>query len=133
MLIALNNITKQLNTATANTFIESFQKIGKQIQEFSVMGDEIVCDDENSNMKSCKEVYNLTEKDYILKVDKKDTYYEVTLKAGSSGKFNTVNILKYGDVSIDDKTDKREEIDCKIPGFTNAKCRSQQIIGNIEF
>ncbi len=128
MVIATQQVNKTISKSRANSFIESYQMIAKQVKTFIASDEDANCADN----AACLAKYDLAD-DYTLSVTKATdaNKYTITLGANTTnGKFKNVDLSKYGDVSnFSSGADN-----CKISGVDGkSTCTKNTITGSISF
>ena len=91
MVIATQQIGKVIAGARADSFVESYQMVAKQIQTY-IISDQTVC-----TGNSCANDFGLSS-DYALTItDMGSNTYKVKLEPGASGsKFENLDLVTYG-------------------------------------
>ena len=129
MVIATQQVNKTISKSRANSFIESYQMIAKQVKTFIASDEDADCADN----AACLTKYDLAD-DYKLSVTKESTNdkYTIKLEANTTaGKFKNVDLTKYGDVAT---TSTATSYTCKIAGVDgNSTCTKTTITGSISF
>lgn len=127
MVIATQQVNKTISKSRANSFIESYQMIAKQVKTFIASDEDAACSSD------CLTKYDLAD-DYTLSVTKESTNdkYKIVLGANTgAGKFKNVDLTKYGDVAT---TSTATSYTCKISGVEgNSTCTKNTITGYISF
>ena len=126
MVIATQQIGKVIAGARADSFVESYQMIAKQVNTYiaSDQLDAITCDDTDSDdTNDCSSKYGLSSADYSLKVAGNTGTYTITLTAADDGKFDNMNLTENG---------KTKCTSSKITiNSTEADCEAKKIIGTV--
>lgn len=99
MVIATQKITDVVNSSRSNAFILSYKSVVKQVKDTYTMGDDPTCTDDDT----CSKKYDVTKGDYTLTVKDSANGFEVILKTKQGGKFENMNLAKYGDASNSNK------------------------------
>lgn len=138
MVIATQQVNKTISKSRANSFIESYQMIAKQVKTFIASDEEANCVDN----AACLTKYDLAD-DYTLSVTKAAdaNKYTITLGANTAnGKFKNVDLSKYGDVASESAYTTTTGVtvptnkSCKISGVDgNSTCTKNSITGEISF
>ena len=133
MVIATQQIGKVIAGARADSFVESYQMVAKQVQTFIATDqtDDIKCDDSDSS-NLCGTKYGLSS-DYFLKVDPVGTPvtgYKITLSvpgtaSNYTGKFANVKLTENG------KASNGTTCDTDKIGRGASSCTEKQIEGTI--
>ena len=140
MVIATQQIGKVIAGARADSFVESYQMVAKQIQTY-IISDQTVCIP--SPTDDCKKTYGLSS-DYDLSVSGSGNSYTLKLTAASGGKFANIDLTKYGKTQCTTEIDKvrngtttlvggnpvKERI-MDIGTFKNNVCTSNTIEGSV--
>lgn len=132
MVIATQQVNKTINGSRANSFVESYQMLVKQVKTYIASAEDPTCGTGNAN-GSCLSYYDLSE-DYELSVEENTnkTGYKITLKANTTdGKFKTLDLTKFGNytkTSGDTKTCDTNKI---ASGATS--CNKTEIIGTVAY
>lgn len=95
IVIVTQKITDFVNSSRSNSFISSYKIIVKQINT------NIVADPNNITCSStieCEKIYDISS-DYDLTVNPEGENYVIRLKAKDGGKFENMDLAKYGDAS----------------------------------
>lgn len=127
MVIATQKITDVVNSSRSNAFILSYKSVVKQVKDTYTMGDNPICPQTKDNKTiSCSEMYDVTDGDYELTVNESTDSFEVVLKTKKGGKFEHLDLAKYGDASNSGKCEVSKigsgAKDCgNIIGMANGK------------
>lgn len=154
MVIATNQINKTIANSRANSFVESYQMIVKQVNLNIASGDPVTCD----NNKKCKDLYNLSD-DYSLIIYDNEAENQYMIKLGiayedkdgnefkffdyndnlghntggspvAGKKFSNINLLKYGSNKCKkDLFHNTSSISVK----NTVKCDADYIIGVVNY
>lgn len=128
MVIATQQVNKTISRSRANSFIESYQMIAKQVKTFIASDEDADC----ASNDACLSKYDLAD-DYTLTVTKSSTENKYTIVLGANttdGKFKNVDLSKYGDV----KDFSAGNDNCKISGVDGkSTCTKNSITGSISF
>lgn len=135
MVIATQQVNKTISKSRANSFIESYQMIAKQVKTFIASDEDADCGS-GTGQTACLTKYDLAD-DYTLSVTKASTNdkYTIVLSANTSnGKFKNVDLTKYGDVAKTTNASETSGYNCKISGVDgNSTCTKNSITGEISF
>ena len=130
MVIATQQIGKVIQGARADSFVESYQMIAKQVNTYiaSDQLDAITCDDTDSDTtNNCSSKYGLSSADYSLKVEGNSGTYTVTLSPSgdTNGKFANMDLTKNGKAANSGT--------CEHTKIANGatSCTAQQIVGTV--
>ena len=134
MVIATQQVNKTISKSRANSFIESYQMIAKQVKTFIASDEDPTCGEDSTN-GSCLTYYDLSDKDYtsltVAKADGGTTGFRyMIILDGNKGKFANLNLRSYGDVKTDQESG---EWTCKISGSTQTTCDTKKITGYVEY
>ena len=77
------------------------------------MGDNPICPQTKDNKTiSCSEMYDVTDGDYELTVNESTDSFEVVLKTKKGGKFEHLDLARYGDASKSETKDGNTVYSC---------------------
>ena len=108
MVIATQRITNVVNNSRANSFVDSYKVIVKQINTNIVADpDRIECTNDGSKGNKCSDVYDVSS-DYVLNVSNVGDYYKIELSASSTGKFKNLDLTRYGDAAGTEKVTNKD-------------------------
>ncbi len=126
MVIATQQVNKTISRARANSFIESYQMIVKQVKTF------IASDEDPKCSADCLTKYELSTKDYSsLSVSGSNGTYTIKLES-SIGKFKNLNLSKYGDAVPTSTSGASWSCDISGPEG-NSTCTSNSISGTVSY
>lgn len=133
MVIATQRITNVVNNSRANSFISSYKAIVKQINTNIVADpDNIECG--KTGKQICSDVYDISN-DYGLYVNEDSGKYEVVLYAKEDGKFENMDLTRYGDAAkkvTDEKGNTSYECDkSKVDSSVSPDGNCGEFITNI--
>lgn len=131
MVIATQQVNKTINGSRANSFVESYQMIVKQVKIYIASDEEPTC---GTSGNSCLTYYNLSN-DYTLSVTENTdkTGYTITLgvntTAGANSKFKNVDLNNFGNYT---KTSNSTKIcdPAKISSGATS-CTKNTIVGTV--
>ena len=93
MVIATTRVTRVIEKTRVNAFISTYDVIVRDVKNKLSLGDDIAsitCDDDTTN--KCSSKYDISEKDYKLKISKTNNEIYVILIPKVGGKFNDINL-----------------------------------------
>lgn len=124
MVIATQKITDVVNSSRSNAFILSYKSVVKQVKDTYTMGDDPICSDD------CYKKYDVTEGDYSLSVEDSTNGFKVTLTNKDGGKFENLDLTKYGDAAGKDQAGKTICVNTKISSTVD-NCTKNEITGYV--
>lgn len=124
MVIATQKITDVVNSSRANAFILSYKSVVKQVKDTYTMGDNPTCSTD------CYKKYDVTEGDYKLTVVNSTDSFKVTLTNKDGGKFENLDLTKYGDAAGKDQAGKTICVNTKISSTVD-NCTKNEITGYV--
>lgn len=135
MVIATQRITNVVNNSRANSFISSYKAIVKQINTNIVADpDNIACTNDGKDgektVKKCSDIYDISS-DYSLDVKESNDKYEIKLSAVTGGKFDSLNLKKYGDAKVA-SPDTVTSCESKRIGSGATDCTDKSITGQVK-
>lgn len=93
MVIATTSVTRVIKKTRVNAFIATYNVIVKDVKNKLSLGediDSILCDDDTTN--KCSSKYDISEKDYKLKIINKSNKVFVKLSGTENGKFSNIKL-----------------------------------------
>lgn len=127
MVIATQQVNKTISKSRANSYIESYQMIVKQVKTFIASDDteSIAC----ATADDCKETYELSD-DYDITITDVDSVVTINYGAATDGKFKNVDLTKYGDAAKDGTP---KTCDATKIGSNAKSCTKNTITGELKY
>ena len=118
MVIATTRVTRVIEKTRVNAFISTYDVIVRDVKNKLSLGDDIdsiTCDDDTTN--KCSSKYDISEKDYKLKIINNSNKIYVKLSGTENGKFSNIKLEYYSIKNAE--TDGKNDIFTVIDSSNN--------------